>query len=131
MLTQEQLNIINDISTGMAILEGLDDAIVGYDVNSTKIVYHYDLIIEILKKAGLSEEDAATYVDSNILTLNIVNDDGVNITPLIFAEYPILNESEDEEWDEESENQYWENEGNEYLPPTQDDIDGEKNSIEN
>lgn len=131
MLTQEQLNIINDISTGMGILEGLDDAIVGYDVNSTKIVYHYDLIIEILKKAGLSEEDAAAYVDSNILTLNIVNDDGVNITPLIFAEYPITNDSEEEEWDEETEKQYWENEGNEYLPPTQDDIEGEKNSIEN
>lgn len=103
MLTQEQLNVINDISTGMAILEGLDDAIVGYDVTSTKIVYHYDLIIEILEKAGLTEEEAAEYIDNNILTLNIVNDDGVNITPLIFAEYPILdNEEEVEEGDEEN-----------------------------
>lgn len=100
MLTQEQLNVINDVSTGMAILEGLDDAIVGYDVNSTKIIYHYDLIIEILVEAGLTEEEAAEYIDFNILQLNIVNDDGVNITPLIFAEYPIYSEEDIAEGDD-------------------------------
>ena len=95
MLTQEQLNVINDVSTGMAILEGLDDAIVGYDVNSTKIVYHYDLIVEILTQSGLTESEAAEYIDANILNLKITNDAGEDITPLIFAEYPIFTEEDD------------------------------------
>jgi len=103
MLTQEQLNVINDVSTGMAILEGLDDAIIGYDVNSTKLVYHYDLIVEILIQSGLSEEEAAEYIDKNILTLVIKNDDGVDITPLIFAEYPIFEEEEESEEETEEE----------------------------
>ena len=71
MLTQEQLNVINDVSTGMAILEGLDDAIIGYEVNTAKIVYHYDLIVEILIQSGLDESEAAEYIDKNILTLKI------------------------------------------------------------
>lgn len=99
MLTQEQLNVINDVSTGMAILEGLDDAIVGYDVNTTKIVYHYDLIVEILIQSGLTESEAAEYIDVNILTLKITNDDGEDITPTIFAEYPIFTEDEDSDED--------------------------------
>jgi hypothetical protein len=99
MLTQEQLNVINDVSTGMAILEGLDDAIIGYDANSTKIVYHYDLIVEILIQTGLTESEAAEYIDRNILTLKITNDDGEDITPSIFAEYPIFTEEDDNEED--------------------------------
>jgi hypothetical protein len=99
MLTQEQLNVINDISTGMAILEGLDDAIIGYDVNSTKIVYHYDLIVEILVQSGLTESEAVEYIDKNILTLKITNDDGEDITPAIFAEYPIFTDEGDNEED--------------------------------
>lgn len=99
MLTQEQLNVINDVSTGMAILEGLDDAIIGYEVNSTKIIYHYDLIVEILIQSGLDESEAAEYIDKNILTLKITNDDGDDITPTIFAEYPIFTEDSDNEED--------------------------------
>lgn len=99
MLTQEQLNVINDVSTGMAILEGLDDAIIGYEVNSTKIIYHYDLIVEILIQSGLDESEAAEYIDKNILTLKITNDDGDDITPTIFAEYPIFTEDGDNEED--------------------------------
>jgi hypothetical protein len=88
----------------MAILEGLDDAIIGYEVNSTKIVYHYDLITEILMQSGLTELEAAEYIDKNILTLKITNDDGVDITPTIFAEYQIFDEEEPtEETDEEVE----------------------------
>jgi hypothetical protein len=99
MLTQEQLNVINDVSTGMAILEGLDDAIIGYEVNTAKIVYHYDLIVEILIQSGLDESEAAEYIDKNILTLKISNDNGDDITPTIFAEYPIFTEDDDNEED--------------------------------
>ena len=99
MLTQEQLNVINDVSTGMAILEGLDDAIIGYEVNSAKIIYHYDLIVEILIQSGLDESEAAEYIDKNILTLKISNDNGDDITPTIFAEYPIFTEDDDNEED--------------------------------
>jgi hypothetical protein len=101
MLTQEQLNVINDVSTGMAILEGLDDAIIGYEVNTTKIVYHYDLIVEILIQSGLDESEAAEYIDKNILTLKISNDNGDDITPTIFAEYPIFTEEEDDDNEED------------------------------
>jgi hypothetical protein len=101
MLTQEQLNVINDVSTGMAILEGLDDAIIGYEVNSAKIIYHYDLIVEILIQSGLDESEAAEYIDKNILTLKITNDDGDDITPTIFAEYPIFTEEEDDDNEED------------------------------
>ena len=47
MLTQEQINIIDGISTGMAILEGLDEAIMGYDASSKRIIYDYTTIVEI------------------------------------------------------------------------------------
>jgi hypothetical protein len=92
MLTQEQINIVDEISSGMAILEGLDDAIIGFDIKSRKLVYHYQLILESLIQSGLDEQSATEYIEFNILTLELTNDEGENITPIIFGEYPFPEE---------------------------------------
>ena len=108
MLTQEQINIIDGISTGMAILEGLDEAIMGYDASSKRIIYDYTTIVEILVEGGMTEYDAIEYVEYNIVTMKLTNDEGVDITPILFNEFPSIDEFEDmdeeEEDDDEDEN---------------------------
>jgi hypothetical protein len=105
MLTQEQINIIDGISTGMAILEGLDEAIMGYDVASKKIIYDYSTVVEILVEGGMTEYDAIEYVEYNIVTMKLTNDEGVDITPLLFNEYPSIDEFEDMDLEEEDEDE--------------------------
>jgi hypothetical protein len=107
MLTQEQINIIDGISTGMAILEGLDEAIMGYDASSKRIIYDYNTIVEILVEGGMTEYDAIEYVEYNIVTMKLTNDEGVDITPILFNEFPSIDEfgnmdlgEEDEDEDE-------------------------------
>ncbi len=103
MLTQEQINIIDGISTGMAILEGLDEAIMGYDASSKRIIYDYSTIVEILVEGGMLEYDAIEYVEYNIVNMKLTDDDGVDITPIIFNEFPSIDELEDMDLDEEIE----------------------------
>jgi hypothetical protein len=103
MLTQEQINIIDGISTGMAILEGLDEAIMGYDAASKRIVYDYSTIVEILVEGGMLEYDAIEYVEYNIVNMKLTDDDGVDITPIIFNEFPSIDELENMDLDEEIE----------------------------
>jgi hypothetical protein len=105
MLTQEQINIIDGISTGMAILEGLDEAIMGYDAASKKIIYDYSTVIEILVEGGMTEYDAIEYVEYNIVTMKLTHDEGVDITPLLFNEYPSIDEFEDMDLEEEDEDE--------------------------
>jgi hypothetical protein len=111
MLTQEQINIIDGISTGMAILEGLDEAIMGYDSSSKRIVYDYSTIVEILVEGGMLEYDAIEYIEYNIVNMKLTDDAGVDITPILFSEYPSIDELEElenedleEEIEEEDEN---------------------------
>jgi hypothetical protein len=106
MLTQEQINIIDGISTGMAILEGLDEAIMGYDASSRRIIYDYSTIVEILVEGGMLEYDAIEYVEYNIVNMKLTDDNGVDIAPILFNEYPSideLEESEDEDLEEDIE----------------------------
>lgn len=103
MLTQEQINIIDGISTGMAILEGLDEAIMGYDAASKKIIYDYSTIVEILVEGGMLEYDAIEYVEYNIIPMKLTNDEGVDITPILFNEFPSIDEFEDMDLDEDIE----------------------------
>jgi hypothetical protein len=105
MLTQEQINIIDGISTGMAILEGLDEAIMGYDASSKRIIYDYNTIVEILVEGGMSEYDAIEYVEYNIVTMKLTNDEGVDITPILFNEFPSIDEFEDMDLEEEDEDE--------------------------
>lgn len=103
MLTQEQINIIDGISTGMAILEGLDEAIMGYDASSKRIVYDYSTIVEILVEGGMLEYDAIEYVEYNIVNMKLTDDNGEDITPIIFNEFPSIDELEDMDLDDEIE----------------------------
>ena len=105
MLTQEQINIIDGISTGMAILEGLDEAIMGYDASSKRIIYDYNTIVEILVEGGMSEYDAIEYVEYNIVTMKLTNDEGVDITPILFNEFPSIDEFENMDLGEEDEDE--------------------------
>jgi hypothetical protein len=79
----------------MAILDGLNEAIIGYDSNTTRIIYDYDLILEILiEKHSLTIENAIEYIDYNIVSLQLNDDEGNNISPIIFNRFP-FDESND------------------------------------
>ena len=47
--------------------DGFDDAIIGVDVNSMRIVYSIDRCIDILILEGMSREDAIEYMDFNVI----------------------------------------------------------------
>ena len=49
------------------IAEGYDDAIIGLDDASGKLVYDVDKIIRILMKGGMSYDEASEFYDYNIL----------------------------------------------------------------
>lgn len=46
--------------------DGFDDAIIGVDLNSMRIIYSVSKCIEILQ-VDMNEEDAAEYFDFNVL----------------------------------------------------------------
>ena len=94
-MNEADLEIIDEISSGMAILDGLNEAIIGYDSNTTRIIYDYDLILEILiEKHSLTIENAIKYIDYNIVSLQLNDDEGNNISPIIFNRFP-FDESND------------------------------------
>lgn len=47
--------------------DGFDDAIIGVDVNSMRIVYSIDKCIEILILEGMSMQDAIEHMDFNVI----------------------------------------------------------------
>ena len=49
------------------IADGYDDAIIGLDDASGKLVYDVDKIIRILMKGGMSYDEASEFYDYNIL----------------------------------------------------------------
>jgi hypothetical protein len=88
-MNEAELEIIDEISSGMAILDGLNEAIIGYDSNTTRIIYDYDLILNILiERHGLSVEDSIEYIDYNIVRLELTDENGSNISPIIFNRFP-------------------------------------------
>lgn len=50
----------------MLFADGFDEAIIGYDMNTNKVVYSYDTMIACLMK-DMTEEDAIEYMDFNVL----------------------------------------------------------------
>jgi hypothetical protein len=87
MLTEEQLSVIDEVSSGMVILDGLNDAIIGYDSNTTRIIYDYDTIVSILIQRGMTVDESIEYIDYNIINLHLTNEDGVVISPIIFSRF--------------------------------------------
>ena len=47
------------------VIDGFDNAIIGVDINSSRLIYSKSKCIRILKKE-MSEEDALEYFDYNI-----------------------------------------------------------------
>jgi hypothetical protein len=88
-MNERQLEIIDEISSGMVILDGLNDAIIGYDSSTTRIIYDYEIILGILvDKHGISVEDAIEYIEYNIVSLHLTDEDGIDISPILFNRFP-------------------------------------------
>jgi hypothetical protein len=87
-MNESNLEIIDEVSSGMVILDGLNDAIIGYDSNTTRIIYDYDVIVSILVERGMTVDESMEYIDYNIVRLHLTNEDGVNISPIIFNRFP-------------------------------------------
>lgn len=59
--------ILNWLSEGEFLFaDGFDDAIIGIDLNSMRVIYSVSKCIEILQ-VDMNEEDAAEYFDFNVL----------------------------------------------------------------
>jgi hypothetical protein len=83
-----KLEIVDEVCAGMAILDYFDDAIIGYDVSTKRIVYDWKMMVDILiKDHSLNIQEAEEYIEYNILSLHLTNDNGDNITPIIFDKF--------------------------------------------
>jgi len=83
-----KLEVVDEICAGMAILDYFDDAIIGYDTSTKRIIYDWQLMIDILiKEHELAIDEAEEYIEYNILNLHLTNDDGENITPIILGRF--------------------------------------------
>ena len=47
--------------------DGFDDAILGLCCHSLRVIYDYDLMIEILEDQGMEEMEAIEYLEFNVL----------------------------------------------------------------
>jgi hypothetical protein len=85
---ENKMILVDEICAGMAVLDYFDDAIIGYDIDTRRIVYDWKLMIDVLiKEHDLNQEEAQEYIDYNVLTLHLTNDDGENITPIIIGRF--------------------------------------------
>jgi hypothetical protein len=85
---ENKIGLVDEICAGMAILDYFDNAILGYDVDSKKIIYDYKSMVDILiKDHQLSEELAVEYLSYNVIGLKITNDDGEDISPIIISKF--------------------------------------------
>jgi hypothetical protein len=47
--------------------DGFDDAIIGVEPLSGKVIYNIDRMVQVLNEEGLSTEEAIEYLDYNVL----------------------------------------------------------------
>jgi hypothetical protein len=60
--------ILNDYpEENFKICTGYDDAIIGLDTNSMRIVYSMTKYIELLEEEGMTHEEAREYYDYNVV----------------------------------------------------------------
>jgi len=65
----ERVNAIRELlAEGALILEGLDDAIVGYS-DGGLLIYDYEKTVEHFVEDGMTREEAVEWVDFNVLGL--------------------------------------------------------------
>ena len=82
------MELVDEICAGMAILDYFDDAIIGYDVDTKKVIYDYNLMLKVLtENHKIQLDDAIDYLSYNVMGLKIKNDDGDDITPIIISKF--------------------------------------------
>ena len=85
---ENKMELVDEICAGMAILDYFDDAIIGYEVDTKKVIYDYNLMIKVLiQNHKLQVDSAVEYLSYNVLGLNIKNDDGDDISPIIISKF--------------------------------------------
>ncbi len=85
---ENKMFLVDEICAGMAVLDYFDNAIIGYDVDTKKIVYDYNLMIDVLiNEHRLNEEMAIEYLSHNVIGLRIKNDIGEDIAPIIINKF--------------------------------------------
>lgn len=69
MTKEELLEVYQDILGDEEILtaDGFDDAIIGIDSKSLRVIYDTDLMINILMAEGMEETDAVEHLEYNVL----------------------------------------------------------------
>lgn len=95
-MTERNLELVDVICEGMAILEYFNDAIIGYSMSSRQIIYDWKLMVDILiNNHGLTEEQAIEYISFNVVPLKLTNDDGIDITPIVFYKFDFEEKEEE------------------------------------
>lgn len=85
---ENKMELVDEICAGMAILDYFDDAIIGYDVDTKKVIYDYNLMLKVLtENHKIQVDDAIDYLSYNVMGLKIKNDDGDDITPIIISKF--------------------------------------------
>ncbi len=80
--------LVDEICSGMAVLDYFNNAIIAYDVDSRKVVYDYNLMIQVLiKDHQLTKDLAIEYLSYNVIGLKIKDDDGNSIEPIIISKF--------------------------------------------
>lgn len=85
---ENKMFLVDEICAGMAVLDYFDNAIIGYDVDTKKIVYDYNLMVDVLmNEHKLTEDMAIEYLSHNVIGLRIKNDIGEDIAPIIINKF--------------------------------------------
>ncbi len=61
--------------------DGLDEAVIGVDSATNRLIYSMDKIISVLKE-DMTEGEAIEYMDFNILDAHITDPSGEEVTPI-------------------------------------------------
>lgn len=85
---EDKMLLVDEICSGMAVLDYFNNAIIAYDVDSRKVVYDYNLMIQVLiKDHQLTEDLAIEYLSHNVIGLKIKDDEGNSIEPIIISKF--------------------------------------------
>jgi hypothetical protein len=70
MTREELLEVYGDLiddNTEILMADGFDDAIIGLCSKSMRVIYDYDLMLEILEEEGMEEIEAIEHLEFNVL----------------------------------------------------------------
>lgn len=56
-----------DENTELLLADGFDEAIIGLCSKSMRVIYDYDLMIEVLEDEGMTEIEAIEHLEFNVL----------------------------------------------------------------